>query len=410
MRSRLRRFAAVGVAATLVDVMTFLVLHAAGLALVPADVIALAAAAAVSYSLHRLVTFRDDPFVRWMHHVSLFALVVVLAGVVDVAVLVSLVAEGESSGTAFGAKIGAVAVAAVVRVIAYRTVLLRVVRREQDVPAGRTPAPGTYRLSVVVPAYREARIADTVGRLRRELRDVTDDGGLEIVVVDDGSGDDTADNARAAGADQVIVLERNRGKGAAVRAGMLAANGRTVAFTDADLAYSPVQLVGLLTRVEDGWDVVVGNRRHIDTRTVVRAVRLREIGSRMVNVATHALLLGQYRDTQCGLKAFRSDVGRLLFASGRLDGFAFDIEIFHLVERHRLSLTEVPVAVQNSERSTVRAVRDGFRLVKDLVRIRRWAKQGVYDVPPAELPPRAPATPAVVEAHTDARSIGSSSL
>jgi dolichyl-phosphate beta-glucosyltransferase len=141
--------------------------------------------------------------------------------------------------------------------------------------------------------------------------------------------------------------------------------------------------------------VVVGNRRHQETRTVVRAVPLRELGSRMVNVATYALLLGQYRDTQCGLKAFRSDVGRLIFSSGRLDGFAFDIEVFHLVERHRLSLAEVPVSVENSERSTVRAARDGLRLLGDLVRIRRWAKQGVYDGRSVDLPARSTGPTAV---------------
>jgi dolichyl-phosphate beta-glucosyltransferase len=246
-----------------------------------------------------------------------------------------------------------------------------------------------------VPAYREPRIAETVARLRAELASIADDGGLEIVVVDDGSGDATADIARSAGADQVVELPANRGKGGAVRAGMLAARGRTVAFTDADLAYAPIQLVGLLTRVERGWDVVVGNRRHRDTRTVVRAVRLREMGSRMVNLATHALLLGQYRDTQCGLKAFRSDVARLVFSAGRIDGFAFDIEVLHLVERYRLSLAEVPVSVENSERSTVRAARDGVRLLRDLIRIRRWAKEGVYDGRLIELPPRSTG-PAVV--------------
>jgi dolichyl-phosphate beta-glucosyltransferase len=171
-----------------------------------------------------------------------------------------------------------------------------------------------------------------------------------------------------------------------------------VAFTDADLAYAPAQLLGLLARVEEGWDVVVGNRRHDDTHTVVRAVPLREMGSRLVNLATHALLLGQYRDTQCGLKAFRSDVARILFSSGRLDGFAFDIELFHLVERHRLSLCEVPVAVENSERSSVRAVRDGVRLLRDIVRIRRWAKQGAYDAGPDPLPPRSPTSTGVAHA------------
>jgi putative flippase GtrA len=397
MRSRLRRFAAVGLVATAVDITLLVLLHEAGWSLVAADVVALVVAAATSYALHRAVTFRDDPFVRWMHHITLFAVVVVLAGAVDVMVLRLLADDGDSAGRVLVAKLVAVAVAALVRVAAYRTLLLRVVRREQDAPSGRAPAPGAYRLSVVVPAFREPRIGDTVARLRAELDAVASTGGLEIVVVDDGSGDATADAARAAGADQVIALDANRGKGGAVRAGMLAARGRTVAFTDADLAYAPQQIVGLLERVEAGWDVVVGNRRHRETTTVVRAVPLREMGSRMVNMATHALLLGQYRDTQCGLKAFRSDVARLLFSAGRIDGFAFDIEVLHLVERHRLSLAEIPVSVENSERSTVRAARDGLRLLSDLVRIRRWAKQGRYDGSTVELPPRSTGA-AVVEA------------
>ena len=109
-------------------------------------------------------------------------------------------------------------------------------------------------------------------------------------------------------------------------------------FTDADLAYGPAQAAALVARVEDGFDMVVGSRRHTDTRTLVRNGRLREIGGRLVNLATHALLLGQYRDTQCGLKAFRSDVARRLFAASTLNGFAFDVELFHLAERWRKRL------------------------------------------------------------------------
>jgi dolichyl-phosphate beta-glucosyltransferase len=388
VRSRLRRFVAVGIVATAVDVVVLLALHAHGWPVVAADAAALAAAASMSYLLHRVVTLRDDPFVRWIHHAWLFLLVVVMAGLVDVAVLLAVTGTGARHGVVVP-KLLAVAAAAVVRFLAYRYVVFRVVRSDQDEPSCRGPAPGSVRLSVVVPAFREeGRIGATVARLRRDLAAVAADGGLEVVVVDDGSGDATADEARAAGADQVVRLERNSGKGAAVRAGMLAARGRVIGFTDADLAYAPIQLLGLLHQVEAGWDVVVGNRRHTKARTLVRAGRTREIGSRVVNLATHALLLGQYRDTQCGLKAFRSDVARLLFSSGRVDGFAFDIELFHLVERHRLSLAEVPVEVENSERSTVRAARDGIRLLRDLLRVRRYAKQGRYTDASVRLPPR----------------------
>ncbi|MDH4169475.1 MAG: glycosyltransferase, partial [Acidimicrobiia bacterium] len=194
----------------------------------------------------------------------------------------------------------------------------------------------------------------------------------------DGSGDGTAE--AAAPADRVEVLPENRGKGAAVRAGMTTATGRVRAFVDADLAYGPDVVAALADAVAQGWDVAVGNRRHVATHTLVRAGRLREVGGRLVNLATQALLLGQYRDTQCGVKAMRGDVAESLFARTTIDGFAFDIELFHLVERDRLSLVEVPVTVTNSSRSTVSIFRDTGRLLRDLWRIRVASRTGVYDV------------------------------
>ncbi|HEX7168026.1 MAG TPA: glycosyltransferase [Acidimicrobiales bacterium] len=261
----------------------------------------------------------------------------------------------------------------------------RNVRAVQQDRVDRGDAPGSVRLSVVVPAYEEGeQVGVAVRGLRAALAEVADDGGLEIVVVDDGSGDATADIARAAGADQVLALPRNRGKGAAVRTGMLAARGKTVAYTDADLAYRPEQIVGLLDRVEEGWDMVVGSRRHVDTTTLVRARRLREVTGRVFNVLTSMVLLGQYRDTQCGLKAFRSDVAKILFSKQRLDGFAFDVELFHLAERYELSLAEVPVTLSNSSRSTVRVVQAATTMVRDLARVRLWAGSGLYDLTPDE--------------------------
>jgi glycosyltransferase involved in cell wall biosynthesis len=244
---------------------------------------------------------------------------------------------------------------------------------------------GDFRLSVVVPAYREERIGATVGRLREALLVVEDEGGVEIVVVDDGSRDGTAELAGAAGADQVVILPENRGKGAAVRAGMLRATGRVVAFTDADLAYSPDQLVGLLHGVESGWDVVVGSREHDDATTVVGASWLRSAGHRVVSMLNRVVLVGRHRDTQCGIKAFRADVARVLFSRAGIDRFAFDVELFHLIERYGFSLSERPVRVENSDRSTVRVARDAVRLVADLARIRRWGRQGRYELDGADL-------------------------
>ncbi len=249
--------------------------------------------------------------------------------------------------------------------------------RRRELPT----APGTLRLSIVIPAFGEAeRIGETVRSLRAGLEGFVPGPELEIVVVDDGSADGTAQAARDAGADIVVRHQTNRGKGSAVRSGVLVANGRSVVFTDADLSYSPDQIPAIVELVEKGWDVVVGSRRHHDTTTLVRARRLREVGGRAINLLTRAVLLGHYRDTQCGLKGFRSDVAQLIFSHTLVDGFAFDVEVFHLIERYHLSLTEVPVRVENSPRSTVRVARDGLRLIRDLFLVRRWSVEGRYDL------------------------------
>ena len=380
MISWLRRFAAVGLVATAVDVGVAVALLSAGWPVVAADLVALLGAALVARTLHRLVTVRDDPFARWIREPAMFATVVVMAGVVDLVVLAA-VRTSEGIGADLAAKVTAVLAAAVVRAVAYRFLLFRAVRVDQDQPGLLPLEPGLRRLSLVLPAFREVdRIGPTLERIRHELGPLVGDRReeLEVVVVDDGSDDGTAEAAEAAGADRVVRMERNSGKGAAVRAGVRAATGSTIAFTDADLAYGPAQVAELLVLVEAGYDMVVGSRRHTDTRTLVRAGRLREAGGRLVNLATHALLLGQYRDTQCGLKAFRADVARDLFNASTLDGFAFDVELFHLAERWRLSLAEVPVEVEHSERSTVRVVRDGARLITDLTRIRQRSRRGGY--------------------------------
>jgi len=359
--------------ATAIDFGVFAVL----VELVPiasADGIALASAAIVSYWLNRLLTFRGRPRARWVRHPGTFALVAVTAGLVDLAALLALELAGLP---AVLAKVAAIGAAAVVRWSAYRFVLFTEVRREMAERRDRPPAPGSLRLSIVVPAYEEgAQIADTVATLRAEMERVVGDD-LEIIVVDDGSSDDTV--AQAEAADAVVVKQLfNQGKGAAVRAGVLAARGRSVVFTDADLAY-PASMVGpILAEIEDGWDVVVGSRRHEETTTLVRARRIRELGGRAVNWLTHLVLLGHFRDTQCGIKGFRSDIGRAIFERTTIDGFAFDVEVFLIAEQDRYSLTEVPVRVENRQGSSVRLVRDSLKLLGDLFRIRRAAGKGAY--------------------------------
>ncbi len=396
-RPDVRRFAVTGFIATSLDLGVVVGLVALGVGRVPADLLALGLAAVVARVLHHRYTLRGDGLDRWIRQWPVFVAVAIVAGSVDLIVFTSI------GGPVVVAKVIAIAFAAVVRLTSYRLVLFRVVRREQSSPVARPPAPGTARLSVVIPAYREVdRIAATVAEVRRQLAELDRVGDLEIVVVDDGSADGTAEAAEAAGADRVVVQPRNRGKGAAVRAGVLASTGRTVAFTDADLAYAPAQLVGFLEAIESGFDVAIGNRHHDDTDTLTGTSALRSFGSRGVNMATNLLLLGNYRDTQCGCKAFRSDAARLVVGPGTIDGFAFDIEILHLIERYGLTMTELPVEVVNSDTSTVRAVRDGIGVVLDILRIRRTARRGGYPVLGSDVLPIASSSP-MMEPSADIR-------
>ncbi len=382
MPRRLLAFAAVALVPTAIDVGLLVALRVGlGWPLIVADLVAIAVASVVSYLVHRVATFHSDPYFRWVRHPFAFALLAAVAAVVDAVVLrATFTAAGYTTvGGLLAAKAVALGAAATVRAIGYRWVLGEAIR-ERNSPSRRPLVDGTCRLTVVIPAYREPdRIGATVARIHEELADVAADGGLEVVVVDDGSGDDTAAVALAAGAEQVIVQPENRGKGAAVRAGMLASRGRVALFTDADLAYDPPQLRRALEAVESGWDVVIGNRRHAASE-VARATGLRSLGSRIVNRLSAAVLLAGPRDTQCGLKAFRGDVARWLFAHTRVDGFAFDIEVLHLVERAELSLGEIPVRLdETGAPSTVRVGRDVVRLAADLARVRRWSSTGAYD-------------------------------
>lgn len=235
------------------------------------------------------------------------------------------------------------------------------------------------RFSVVVPAYQEAgRIGDTVTALRAALAGVDADGGAEIVVVDDGSADGTAGAARAAGADVVVELGLNCGKGAAVRAGMRASSGEVVAFTDADLAYAPDQLVGLLGEVERGSDLAVGDRRHPESVAVTAPSGLRRAGSLAVGLLRGMLRLGRGRDTQCGLKAFSRPAAGAVLEASVMDRFSFDVEVLFLADRLGMEVRQVPVEVVNSDVSSVRVVSDGWELALDMIRIRTRALLGRY--------------------------------
>jgi dolichyl-phosphate beta-glucosyltransferase len=239
------------------------------------------------------------------------------------------------------------------------------------------------RLSVVIPAYNEsARLPATLRRVREYL----DASGVphEILVVDDGSSDGTAERALEAGGSDVVVVrnEVNRGKGYSVRRGMLLARGEERLMSDADLSTPIEELPGLQARLADGYDVAIGSRAVAGARIEVHQPWFRENAGRLFNVLVRALLLPGLRDTQCGFKLFTAAAAREAFSLSRLDGFSFDVETLFIASAHGRRIAEVPVVWRNDAATRVGALK-GARAFLDLLRIRWAAWRGFYSGPGA---------------------------
>jgi dolichyl-phosphate beta-glucosyltransferase len=234
-------------------------------------------------------------------------------------------------------------------------------------------------LSIVIPAYNEVvRLPATLGRLRESL--AGRDGETEIVVVDDGSTDGTAEVAREAGGEGLVLLrhEPNRGKGYAVRRGMLAARGRRRLMTDADLSTPIEELSRLADRLDAGADVAIGSRAVAGARIEVHQPVYREMMGRVFNRLVQVLLLPGLQDTQCGFKLFDAAAAELAFRACRLDGFSFDAEALYVARRWGLRIDEVPVTWRNDAASRV-SLGGGGAAFLDLFRIRLLAWRGAYD-------------------------------
>ena len=231
-------------------------------------------------------------------------------------------------------------------------------------------APG---LSIVVPAYNEARrLPDTLPRLIEYARHLGEPA--EIILVDDGSRDETSEVAttlgRTAGIVTVLRTSENRGKGASVRRGMLAARHGHVLFTDADLSTPIEETRKLRAALVGGAAVAIGSRRLAQSDVLVHQPWLRGLAGRTFSRVVSLVLLPGIRDSQCGFKAFRHEVVRELFGRQRLERFGFDAEVPWLARRLGYRVAEVPVVWRNDPRSQVSLVRDSFGMLLDLGRIR----------------------------------------
>jgi glycosyltransferase involved in cell wall biosynthesis/multidrug transporter EmrE-like cation transporter len=229
------------------------------------------------------------------------------------------------------------------------------------------------RLSVIVPVYDEAaRLGPALARLSAFLRKHAP-GAHELLVVDDGSRDATPAllaRLRLPGL-RVLRLPRNRGKGAAVRAGLGAARGRAILFMDCDLSTPPAEIPGAERLIRAGWDVAIGSRALPASRLPVPQPPLRRLAGRLFNLATRILLGLPFADTQCGFKAFSPRAARRLAREGRVDGFAFDCELLLLARRAGFRVRDFPVTWSDRAHSTVRLFRHTPRMFSTLLALQR---------------------------------------
>lgn len=242
---------------------------------------------------------------------------------------------------------------------------------------------GSITLSVVLPAYNEQdRLVPYLTSITRYLSQRADP--YEIVVVDDGSRDETAQRvarfARDASAVRLIRLPANRGKGAAVRAGMLAARGTLRLMADADGA-TPIQEVERLEQaLVEGADLAIGSRflgSH-DPRYRVQARWHRTVLGNVFNQIAQRLGLDGITDTQCGFKLFQKRVAQDLCSVARIDGYGLDLELLYIARRRNYRIAEVPINWTDQPGSKVRVMRDGLRMFRELLAVRRHDAEGLY--------------------------------
>jgi dolichyl-phosphate beta-glucosyltransferase len=239
--------------------------------------------------------------------------------------------------------------------------------------------PATY--SIILPAYNEsARIAATLDRILAHATQRS--WNVEVIVVNDGSNDGTAEIvcecARKHAVLRLLENPGNRGKGYSVRNGMLHAKGDILLFSDADLS-SPIEEADkLFAAIVKGADIAIGSR-WLDRRLQIRRQPLhRRLFGRIFNLALRIILGLQFKDTQCGFKAFTRRSAQAIFPLQKIERWGFDPELLYLANKFGFTIREVPVAWSHREGTRINPLRDGIRMFGELLRIRWYALKGNY--------------------------------
>lgn len=239
-------------------------------------------------------------------------------------------------------------------------------------------------LSIIIPAYNEeARVGETIKSILQYIE--SERPGAELIVVDDGSSDATTEVAENICAEfpaiktNVIDYAENRGKGFAVKTGLISATGDIALFSDADLSTPIEELPKLVEPIEKGdFDITFGSRALDRSLIGERQPWRREQGGKVFNLFVRKLTSLPFWDTQCGFKAFDMNKFRPLLDVMQIDRFGFDVEFLYVAFHAGLKLKEIPVRWNNDERTKVNIFRDSLRMFGEIREIRRNAKNGIY--------------------------------
>ncbi len=232
------------------------------------------------------------------------------------------------------------------------------------------------QLSVVIPVYNEER------NIQETLRKITAFFSLknipwEVIVVSDGSTDNTAQKVKEVQKSnpafplKLLCSDKNRGKGYASRRGLLAASGRYVLLSDADLSAPIKEVDHLVAAIDEGADVAIGSRAVKKKDCQVRQSWKRHVSGRIFNFFVQFFVLPGIHDSQCGFKCFTHEAAQKLFSAQKIDGFSFDVEVLYLARKFGYKIAEVPVMWSEGADSRISLFRDAIRMLKDLFKIKQ---------------------------------------
>ncbi|HVJ06873.1 MAG TPA: dolichyl-phosphate beta-glucosyltransferase [Acidisarcina sp.] len=239
--------------------------------------------------------------------------------------------------------------------------------------------------SIIIPAYNEA------ARIGKALTEVLEcmhrrNWSAEVIVVNDGSKDATAEIVeefvRKDPAVRLLQNPGNRGKGYSVRHGILEGLGDILMFTDADLSAPIQEAERLFAAIAEGADIAIGSRWLERTRQTIHQPLYRQIFGRCFNLVTRSVIRLPFADTQCGFKAFRRAAAHTVFGLQRIERWGFDPELLFIALRKGYKVREVPVTWGHDERSRISYLKDGLRMLEDILYVRWNSLIGVYDREP----------------------------